>query len=460
MAINWRVRGSSGGDEQQVVWEDHLVSHINKDGHYVHELKFGNTIVWEEYCGTYSRGTLPAGVASLSCTRTTKEPSIASGTISTDNTEVFNGDVLTFSATASAYWTASLHTTSYTIESNPDELSRESTFYGVTLSGVSASRTMRTITITKNANISSITVTYTNSSGTRTTATRTSSGTISAWEGATVTWTATAATGYTASQSSGSFAIGSGAQTIAPTARLTLSWQTLPAFASASSSAKSLSWASGTSGWSSETTSKSLYLEYDFLRPHSEVRISGSATIVNKTVSFTNIEINTESTTFTNVATINVDVSGVSSTFVLQAHNYNSDRILFKVIRSSGSVTRPAVSLTLTSVQINAYDSSMTLSAPSVSVPSGDMYVRATNPNGVKAYIYVEGSIYWTSAVVDTDSGDYTWLGAAADANGYYDVGSEDIDGIPDESLDWADARIVLAADHYLNPSASTQFDL
>lgn len=219
MAIDWRVRETvQSGDSATTEWVSHRVYHINKDGHYVHELKYGDTIAWEEYCGTYTRGTLPTGVASLSCTRTTKEPSIASGTISTDNTEVFNGDVLSFTATASAYWTVSLPTTSYTIESKPDELSRESTFNGVTLSGVSASRTMRTITFTKNAGISSVSVTYVNSSGVSTSTIRNTTGPVFAWDGATVTWTATTESGYVTSQQSGSFAAGSGNQTIAPTA--------------------------------------------------------------------------------------------------------------------------------------------------------------------------------------------------------------------------------------------------
>ena len=76
---------------------------------------------------------------------------------------------------------------------------------------------MRTITVTINSGVASISVTYTNSSGTRITTSYSSSTTLQAWQGATVTWTATAQSGYEMETSSGTIAIGTADATISPT---------------------------------------------------------------------------------------------------------------------------------------------------------------------------------------------------------------------------------------------------
>lgn len=199
MAIDWRVRETvQSGDSATTEWVSHRVYHINKDGHYVHELKYGDTIAWEEYCGTYARGTLPTGVASLSCTRTTKEPSASGGAVS-DGTELFNGDVLSFTATASAYWSASMTHSSYAVESYPDNLAREHTYTGVTMSGVSAARAERAVTYTQNEHITQTVISYTDLSGSAASVTKTSSGSVSGvWQGASISWTPTAEIYWTA----------------------------------------------------------------------------------------------------------------------------------------------------------------------------------------------------------------------------------------------------------------------
>lgn len=349
---------------------------------------------------------------------------------------VWQGAGITWTPSAATYWIAS----------------GSSAAAGTSAVSISptATREMRTITFTKNTHIESVSILYTNSSGVSTRTTRTSTGTVSAWEGATVTWTATAETGYTANPSSGTFAIGSGAQTIAPTASLALSWQNFPSF-----SATSISWTA--SNWNNATSSHTKEFIPDFLAPQTGVRISGSITILGTTKSFSNIELSPDGSWNTDVS-VNVTVAGTSDTYVLHASRRRSwDGILF-YLTCNGTLGKTAVSLSVTSLQIYAYDSSITLSAPTVS--SDDYYVRVTNPNNVAVYIYAEGYIYWASTQVSTSSGDYTWLQSIASANNYYDVGSEDLHGDVDESLDSASARIALAADHYLNPSPSTSFEL
>ena len=115
-------------------------------------------------------------MASLTCTRTSQDPAISTGTI-TNNTYLYNKDSLAFTATASSYWTVSIKYPTVTLASvGPDsQLVREHTVNGVTRSGVSATAQMFTLKASSfgtNKN-DTFTMTYYDSTGTQQTFTET-----------------------------------------------------------------------------------------------------------------------------------------------------------------------------------------------------------------------------------------------------------------------------------------------
>ena len=90
---------------------------------------------------TYTRGTLPTGVASLTCHRDlTDEPTSSTGTV-TDGGVIFYGDQLWWSATASAGYTVSVAVT------EDNKITATNNINGVTSSGVTATRITWTATI-------------------------------------------------------------------------------------------------------------------------------------------------------------------------------------------------------------------------------------------------------------------------------------------------------------------------
>lgn len=208
-------------------YNSNRVKHLKYNGSYVKELNYNGTITWEELYGTWVPGTLPTGLASISCSRTSSDPAISAGSI-TSGAELYNKDVLSFMLTPEAYWTA--NRISFTYTANVPVSGTETTLDVSTvlsLSSVTLSREMRTITVTVNTGIDSIAVGYTDSTGTITSQVFTSSGSVSAWNGGIVTWLAAVKSGYTISGSAtGTIAIGSQAKTISPTATVSSQWYT------------------------------------------------------------------------------------------------------------------------------------------------------------------------------------------------------------------------------------------
>ena len=148
-----------------------------------------NTIVWcKPYL--YTQGTLPTGVASLTCTRdSTEEPTASTGVVS-NNGVIYYNDKIFWSATASAGYTVSVTHGS----SSPVTVS--SNIIGITSSGVTATRITWSYTI----NLSNMSkVKYSKDGGTTWTEI-TSNTTVSGIDyGATLKIQGvTAATGYTA----------------------------------------------------------------------------------------------------------------------------------------------------------------------------------------------------------------------------------------------------------------------
>ena len=199
-------------------YNSNRVKHLKYNGSYVKELNYNGTITWEETFGTWVPGTLPTGLSSISCSRTSSDPAISAGSI-TSGAELYNKDVLSFMLTPEAYWTTNKGSFTYT--ANVPVSGTETTLSASTvlsLGSVTLSRAMRTITVTVNTGVSGIYLTYKDSTGTTVYKTFNSSGSVSAWAGAQVTWTAAPTSGYTLDSSSGTIAIGYETATIAPTA--------------------------------------------------------------------------------------------------------------------------------------------------------------------------------------------------------------------------------------------------
>ena len=107
----------------------------------VKKIYLGSVLVWQglqEF--VYSTGTLPTGVASLTCYRDSSQNSSASIGAISNGDPIWEGDTLHFAVTASTGYNASCNYTStgsYTVTSNVD---------GVSVSGASASLQSFTIT--------------------------------------------------------------------------------------------------------------------------------------------------------------------------------------------------------------------------------------------------------------------------------------------------------------------------
>lgn len=120
-----------------VKYNDASKSISNQD---VKQIILDGDFVWSKPF-TYTRGTLPTGVASLTCTRyLTDEPTASTGTVASGAT-VYYGDQLYWSATASAGYTVSV---SATID---NRLTVTDNVNGVTASGVTATRITWTATV-------------------------------------------------------------------------------------------------------------------------------------------------------------------------------------------------------------------------------------------------------------------------------------------------------------------------
>lgn len=352
MAIEWKYLDTSS---QTVVWRTERVYHLKQDGHDVIETTYGYNadgtprIVWEEYIGNYVTGTLPTGVASLTCRRVSKDPAISSGTI-TNNAYLYNNDTLTFTATASSYWTASVKTPTTTVTSIPPDspLKREHTTKGVTTSGVTATRRMRKITVINNQ-AGTIKYTYTNASGTRTTdsvSVRTTTAGVSfmAWSGATVTYTVTPPTGYAVNPVSGTIPIGTSAATIKPTYTVA-SWKTYPD----EYTGGQVDWVS--TDWSNQKTTAVGIIGDANPTSYTKMRISGTITVKSADASvgtFSAVELS--KTAYTSVTTVSVSMFDglVSDTITLYVYG-NDD--LTAYCTNNGNIN-PAMTLKLTKLEV------------------------------------------------------------------------------------------------------------
>lgn len=114
---------------------------VKYDGADVKQIILDDSIVW---CKPfiYTQGTLPTGVASLTCTRSsTDEPSASTGTIS-DNGAIFYGDKLYWSAAPSAGYAVSV------VHDSSNKVTVSDNITGVNASGVAAVRTTWNMAVT------------------------------------------------------------------------------------------------------------------------------------------------------------------------------------------------------------------------------------------------------------------------------------------------------------------------
>lgn len=106
----------------------------------VNEVLRDNNYVWTKPF-SYTQGTLPTGVASLICTRSsTHEPTASTGTIN-DGDEIYYGDQLYWSVTAAQGYTATV------THGSSNKIVVSSNINGVTSSGVTATRITWTATV-------------------------------------------------------------------------------------------------------------------------------------------------------------------------------------------------------------------------------------------------------------------------------------------------------------------------
>ena len=296
------------------------------------------------------------------------------------------GEVSWTPSTTASYWTAHL---GYYLAGTQSKgtIVQPSSFF---------TRDMRTIYIVKNTGVASLSVTYTNSAGKTVTTSYTASDNFEAWQGATITWTATASSGYTMSTSSGTIAIGTSGATISPTAKASYSkgWYSYPEFTSTLSN----SWTS--SQWSSTTYSNTVSLKtFAYLRVHtSGVRVSGTMTMGTKTVSFSNVSLTLNS--YTNVAMLEYSSR---YTYALQLQ-LSGNTLGARAQCTSTAKYKRAFSITITSIQVYTYPAEAKLSAPA-NVSIGDYTISVTNGNEVSTYCVYQGYALFGSSYEYRDTG-------------------------------------------------------
>lgn len=428
-----------------VKYNSNAVRHICKDGTYARELKYGGSVVWEETYGTYQPGTLPTGVASLTCTRTsTSEPTSYTGTLVSGAT-LYNNDKLSFAATANAYWTVGMTYPTLTVTSNAS--SAESTFNGVSKTGVSASRQTRELTITVFTGVASITVNYVNSSGVIASRTVTGGATsVSVFCGGTISWTATAASGYTVSPSSGTIAAGTAAVTISPSATSSMAWmEVCPDYLGSGLTSSISSWTtSGTSGTGNCTTwGLGGMSKYEKVRVSGTYAVTGSISGVTDSGSFSNVVLNSDGS-ITKLGAYSLYKS--NSTKIYGSCSGTLYMQLTDQLKASAPYTRSGtltltpktVSITITSVQVYVqYDGE-----------SDDVLEVGYSDYGIITYpyftsdVYVLGDIEWTST--STSSASFEKVGTYKDTEDYLAIYAETFGG-DQEHMESADCYIALA---------------
>lgn len=230
MAIDWMTKSYDPSTGQTILLRN-KVDHLVQDGTYRCSLAYGNTFAWAELYGTYTTGTLPTGVASLTCTRTSRDPAISTGTLS-EGEPLYRYDTLTYTAGASSYFDLSIANPTVTLTPIGGDMTqlytpavsprtREKTLDGVTSSGVSATGQMFTLKAS-NFDITGdkITISYYDKDGNEQTYTETKTASavpyivnfgIQCWRGGLVSWSVTSGSNYW-SGNSGTITVGYQAQ--------------------------------------------------------------------------------------------------------------------------------------------------------------------------------------------------------------------------------------------------------
>ena len=424
-------------------YNSNRVKHLKYNGSYVKELNYNGTITWEETFGTWVPGTLPTGLSSISCSRTSSDPAISAGSI-TSGAELYNKDVLSFMLTPEAYWTT--NRVSFTYTANVPVSGTETTLSASTvlsLGSVTLSRAMRTITVTVNTGVSGIYLTYKDSTGTTVYKTFNSSGSVSAWAGAQVTWTAAPTSGYTLDSSSGTIAIGYGAGTIAPTATVSAQWYTTGYNGSAT-------WSGMTTATS--TTSNLLnYTYYSGLNVYPKVRVSGTITMTQINTSGTKSGYGTYS--FSNVE-LTVGTSGTQICQMPFTYKITSTRTgtgyLLVYIKNSGTnlYASNQLSCYMTCSSRYSYVGKVTISISKVEVytkySSQIFDFDGTDDYGIRIESNVNGSIGMVGGI---EWSSYAWSSASVETvstTGSAYIDDSYVGGTGDQSLSYADISAIL----------------
>lgn len=351
--------------------------YLKSKNQYVQELVLGSSVRWEEYVGVYQSGSLPAGVASLNCSRTSQDPAVPVGAIS-PGASLYNKDVLTFTATPTAYHTVSVATSTYTVAArDPNNTeTRTYSFDGVTISGVAGAPELVNITLKPGTGIASFGYTYWAGDDSATQKEGTYSGglgaLLSAWRGHSVKWfDIAAASGYAllnSTYASGSLEAGFESQIVTVGKAYPYEWRdvlydddfTLPATVS--------------------NNTNFLYAwKLGGLGKYEKVRVSGTATITAKatvngttysnstTISFTDVELASgDDSTFTSLGEYLVSkrvgasttTSGISIGTLYSATGklmMRKDNNLYCYVSNDATLRRLGVSdlsVTLSSVQV------------------------------------------------------------------------------------------------------------
>lgn len=256
--------------------------YLESKNQYVQELVYGSSVVWEEYVGVYSGGSLPTGVASLNCSRTSQDPAVSAGAIS-PGASLYNKDVLTFTATPTKYHVASVATSTYTVAAHDpnNTTTRTDNFERVSLSGVTAAPELASITLKAGTGIASFGYTYWAGDDSTTQKEGTFSGgfgaLLSAWKGHAVKWfDITAASGYAllnSTYASGSLEAGFESQIVTVGKAYPYEWRDICSENSSGSASSSSS--SVTNIW-----------KPGGLAGYEKVRVSGTVTITLKSSSY------------------------------------------------------------------------------------------------------------------------------------------------------------------------------
>lgn len=109
--------------------------YVKDKGYCTKVQKSDGTVMWAEYYGTYTTGTLPTGVLSLVCNRTAHIEPTATNRALSDGDELYYGDTLTWTANASDGYSAGVKQSSFTISS---QATLEPGVNGVSVSGAYA----------------------------------------------------------------------------------------------------------------------------------------------------------------------------------------------------------------------------------------------------------------------------------------------------------------------------------